>query len=323
MSTESWIISLCSIGVSLIVGMWRGVVYSKKRWFLPQLQEVEHRMEAKAQDCLANQSSKYAAMIPEVIRDIHIIADEMESGVNGLMDRLERLSDRASRDVGQNQQASAIQENTKEENVGEAEVETYDLALDRFVKEVDHSSRIALQIGSMDMSGVYQAKEKVAQLNSAVAEKNHELATMVLQVNVRAETLANDIRAPLKTVLFRDGGVCRVLKSSCIRPYTRFSARGFLALTKNAWFLEVPITQVLMTMQFQDLTKQKVKKLVSRLERFKTELELSPVPCHNAVTNFPSLFPFFLVLFLEQFVVNIPRDLSVSHTLISTRGWLP
>lgn len=319
MSTESWIISLCSIGVSLIVGMWLGVVYSKKRWFLPQLQEVEHRMEAKAQDCLANQSSKYAAMIPEVIRDIHIIADEMESGVNGLMDRLERLSDRASRDVGQNQQASAIQENTKEENVGEAEVETYDLALDRFVKEVDHSSRIALQIGSvvkqvesstiaivpileeieflsdqtrllalnaaieaarageqgrgfavvaeevtklssrsglaatnikalvdgaiasvtkaieelenlgsMDMSGVYQAKEKVAQLNSAVAEKNHELATMVLKVNTRAETLANDI------------------------------------------------TQVLMTMQFQDLTKQKVKKLVSRLERFKTELELKP-----------------------------------------------
>ena len=28
------------------------------------------------------------------------------------------------------------------------------------------------------------------------------------------------IRAPLKTVLFRDGGVSRVLKSSCIRPYT-------------------------------------------------------------------------------------------------------
>ncbi len=27
-------------------------------------------------------------------------------------------------------------------------------------------------------------------------------------------------RAPLKTVLFRDGGVSRVLKSSCIRPYT-------------------------------------------------------------------------------------------------------
>ena len=195
-------------------------------------------------------------------------------------------------------------------------METYDLALDRFVKEVDHSSRIALQIGSvvkqvesstiaivpileeieflsdqtrllalnaaieaarageqgrgfavvaeevtklssrsglaamnikalvdgaiasvtkaieelenlgsMDMSGVYQAKEKVALLNSAVAEKNQELATMVLKVNTRAETLANDI------------------------------------------------TQVLMTMQFQDLTKQKVNKLVSRLEQVQTELE--------------------------------------------------
>jgi len=30
----------------------------------------------------------------------------------------------------------------------------------------------------------------------------------------------NNFRAPLKTVLFRDGGVSRVLKSSCIRPYT-------------------------------------------------------------------------------------------------------
>jgi len=28
------------------------------------------------------------------------------------------------------------------------------------------------------------------------------------------------LRAPLKTVLFREGGVSRVLKSSCIRPYT-------------------------------------------------------------------------------------------------------
>lgn len=80
-------------------------------------------------------------------------------------------------------------------------------------------------LGSMDMSGVYQAKEKVALLNSAVAEKNHELATMVLKVNTLAETLANDI------------------------------------------------TQVLMTMQFQDLTKQKVNKLVSRLEQVQTELE--------------------------------------------------
>ena len=30
-----------------------------------------------------------------------------------------------------------------------------------------------------------------------------------------------NFRAPLKTVLFRDGGVSRVLKSSCIRPYTQ------------------------------------------------------------------------------------------------------
>ena len=29
-----------------------------------------------------------------------------------------------------------------------------------------------------------------------------------------------DSRAPLKTVLFRDGGVSRMLTSSCIRPYT-------------------------------------------------------------------------------------------------------
>ena len=29
-----------------------------------------------------------------------------------------------------------------------------------------------------------------------------------------------ELWAPLKTVLFRDGGVSRVLTSSCIRPYT-------------------------------------------------------------------------------------------------------
>jgi hypothetical protein len=52
------------------------------------------------------------------------------------------------------------------------------------------------------------------------------------------------IRAPLKTVLFRDGGVSRVLKSSCIRPYTPVFRARLLALTKNAWFLEMPITHL-------------------------------------------------------------------------------
>lgn len=273
-------------------------------------------MEAKAQDCLGNQSSKYAAMIPEVIRDIHIISDEMKSGVDGLMDHLESLSDRANRDVDQTQQASPIHAKKDEDQTGDMGFETYDLALDSFVQEVDNSSRVALQIGSvvrqvgastraiapileeiefladqtrllalnaaieaararehgrgfavvaeevaklasrsglaatnikklvdgavasvaeaieeleslgsMDMSSVYQAKEKLGYLNNTVAEKNHELATMVIEVNTRAETLVKDI------------------------------------------------TQVLMTMQFQDLTKQKVKKLVTRLEQVQTELD--------------------------------------------------
>ncbi len=58
-----------------------------------------------------------------------------------------------------------------------------------------------------------------------------------------------------KNRLFRDGGVSRVLTASgahklgalrTVRPHVfahtlRFSARGFLALTKNAWLLEVPL----------------------------------------------------------------------------------
>jgi len=64
------------------------------------------------------------------------------------------------------------------------------------------------------------------------------------------------IRAPLKTVLFRACGVSHVLLASdahkhgalrTVRPHVfqptlRFSARGFLAFTKNSWFLEVPIS---------------------------------------------------------------------------------
>jgi len=49
-------------------------------------------------------------------------------------------------------------------------------------------------------------------------------------------------RVPLKTVLFREGGVSRVLKSSCIRPYTPVFRARLSCLTKNAWFLEVPFS---------------------------------------------------------------------------------
>ncbi len=68
-------------------------------------------------------------------------------------------------------------------------------------------------------------KKNLGYLNNTVAEKNHELATMVIEANTRSETLANDM------------------------------------------------TQVLMNMQFQDLSKQKVETLVIPVERAKTELE--------------------------------------------------
>ena len=288
--------------------------FSKKRYGW-QLTEVESRVEGEIRDRLEQQSLKYETLIPDVMNDIHVISDEMEAGVHGLMDRLELLSDRAYQDAGQAKQSTVIQKQT----VGEesSQEENYDLALDRFVQEVDNSSQIALQIGAvvkevesstmaiapileeiefladqtrllalnaaieaaragengrgfavvaeevtklanrsglaatnikalvdaavasvakaieeldslgaMDMSGVYKAKEKVTTLNSAVAEKNHELSVMVSEVHTRAESLANDI------------------------------------------------TQVLMTMQFQDLTKQKVKKLLTRLHAIHTNVPL-------------------------------------------------
>ncbi len=52
-------------------------------------------------------------------------------------------------------------------------------------------------------------------------------------------------RAPLKTVLFRDGGVSRVLKSSCIRPYTPVFRARLPCPHKKAWFLEAPFTSVI------------------------------------------------------------------------------
>ena len=45
----------------------------------------------------------------------------------------------------------------------------------------------------------------------------------------------------LKTVLFRDGGVSRVLTSSCIRPYTPAFRARLPCPHQNAGFLEVPL----------------------------------------------------------------------------------
>jgi len=50
-----------------------------------------------------------------------------------------------------------------------------------------------------------------------------------------------DLRAPLKTVLFRDGGVSRVLQSSCIRPYTPVFRAQIPCPHKKCRVLEVPL----------------------------------------------------------------------------------
>ncbi len=54
----------------------------------------------------------------------------------------------------------------------------------------------------------------------------------------------NILRAPLKTLLFRDGGVSRVLKSSCIRPYIPVFRARLPCPHKKNWFLEVPLNRV-------------------------------------------------------------------------------
>ena len=60
-------------------------------------------------------------------------------------------------------------------------------------------------------------------------------------------------RAPLETVLFREGGVSRVRKSSCIRPYTPVFRARLPCPTKNAWFLEVPY--IVLSSVAADLTR--------------------------------------------------------------------
>ena len=119
MSTESLLLTFFSMGIALGVGIWLGVLYSKKRWLIPQLKEIEDRMEAKAQGSLEFQSRKFSAMIPDIMSDIHFIADEMEAGVHSLMDRLEMLSDRTYRDVGQTQQSTAHHKQNDEEGTGD------------------------------------------------------------------------------------------------------------------------------------------------------------------------------------------------------------
>ncbi len=78
-----------------------------------------------------------------------------------------------------------------------------------------------------------------------------QVLTMLLRFRVLEGPYSGSLlRAPLKTVLFRDGGVSPVLTAfgahklgalRTVRPHVfahtlRFSARGFLPLTKNAWF---------------------------------------------------------------------------------------
>jgi len=316
MDSDIVLVWISSIGLALVLGFWMGRLYSTKRVLPGLVEECEKRLSRNMQRERTIHARRYSVVIPGVINDIHSISNEMEMGVHDLMDRLESLSERTYRDVGQTQQLYDSRTSHENHNSGEEGLDIYESTLDQFVQEVDTSSRIARQIGtvvrdveastraiapileeieflsdqtrllalnaaieaaragehgrgfavvaeevtklanrsglaatnikelvegavtsvtqaihelenlgSMDMSSVYHAKAKLDYLNTAVADKNHELKTMVLDINTRAQALAQDI------------------------------------------------TQVLMTMQFQDLTKQKVKKLVSRLEEFKAEIQ--------------------------------------------------
>lgn len=139
----SIMITLVFIAMALVVGVGLGVVYAKRWVFPPLFAECESVFQEASQRKVDNIIQTMSTLIPEVVQSVNIIAHEMEAGVHGLMDRLERLSDQAYQDVGQTQSANTL-EATNEEECSEGELISYDQALDSFVKEVDHSSRVAL-----------------------------------------------------------------------------------------------------------------------------------------------------------------------------------
>ena len=314
---------LIIIGMALGIGLWH-LVLNRTIW-PARLALIESRVQTTTQAGVVEQYRDcITPILPAVTTQLNDVSNQVEAGVMDLMDRLEHLTDQASK------QAKATSSQFKESGGGDdveqeqgdsLRLEDCENMLSNFVKEVDVSAHMALDVGNVvrevenstrAIAPILEEIEYLADqtrllaLNAAIeAARAGEhgrgfaiVAEEVTKLAHRSSGAATSIKAlvdravqSVEQAMKELEGLRSVDMTSVLRAKDKVNELTQTVADKNAELrtlvievnqraetLATEVTNVLMSMQFQDLTKQKMLKVIATMTDLQTQFdELSQV----------------------------------------------
>ena len=314
---------LILIGIAFGTGLWH-LVLSRTIW-PARLALIESRVQTTTQaDVVELYRDCITPILPAVTTQLNDVSNQVEAGVMDLMDRLEHLTDQASKQAKET--SSQFNDSV---SVGEGQLEQgnsltledCENMLSNFVKEVDASAHMALDVGNVvrevenstrAIAPILEEIEYLADqtrllaLNAAIeAARAGEhgrgfaiVAEEVTKLAHRSSGAATSIKAlvdqavqSVEQAMKELEGLRSVDMTSVLRAKDKVNELTQTVADKNAELrtlvievnqraetLATEVTNVLMSMQFQDLTKQKMLKVIATMTDLQAQFdELSHV----------------------------------------------
>ena len=309
---------LIVIGMALGIVLWH-LVLNRKLW-PARIAMIESRVQTTAHDGVVEQFRNcITPILPAVTTQLNEVSNQVEAGVMDLMDRLEHLTDQASKQAKETSSQfndSVGVGDIQEEQGDTLRLEDCENMLSNFVKEVDASAHMALDVGNVvrevenstrAIAPILEEIEYLADqtrllaLNAAIeAARAGEhgrgfaiVAEEVTKLAHRSSGAATSIKAlvdravqSVAQAMEELQGLRSVDMTGVLRAKEKVNELTQTVADKNAELrtlvievnqraetLATEVTNVLMSMQFQDLTKQKMVKVISTMTDLQTQFD--------------------------------------------------